>query len=249
MKQNQNGFSLLELTIVLTALALLMSAQLPAISAEIKHVKSHSTTQEMHTIKKALHSFAKNNGRLPCPASITAVRGDTLFGHERTNIVSCSTLPPLSGTWRVRNSLLSGYVRIGAVPVYDLGLSDEYLADEWDGRYLYMVTELAVASTLLSLPLLTGEISILDDTLTPLATTGNWAIISLGASAGGSYVNASGAPNVESCNSSTKEAENCDYASDAVITVAQTNFTDSSGAFYDDTVIWESTSLLAAILP
>lgn len=72
-QQTQSGFTLVEMGIVLTIVALLLGTLLPKISAQIEQQRRAETRNQLSEIQQALFGFALLNGRFPCPmlASIT----------------------------------------------------------------------------------------------------------------------------------------------------------------------------------
>lgn len=71
MSKRLQGFSLLEMTVVLIMLALLMGGMLMPLQAQFEYQKLRQTNQSLAEIKDALIGFAMVNGRLPCPSYIT----------------------------------------------------------------------------------------------------------------------------------------------------------------------------------
>lgn len=66
--KNQQGFTLLELAIVLAILGILMSGILVAVSETTENARRTETRQQLDNLREALYGFAQANGRLPCPA-------------------------------------------------------------------------------------------------------------------------------------------------------------------------------------
>lgn len=71
MSKRSQGFSLLEMTVVLLILALLMGGMLMPLQAQFEYQKLRQTNQSLTEIKDALIGFAMIHGRLPCPSYIT----------------------------------------------------------------------------------------------------------------------------------------------------------------------------------
>lgn len=66
-----DGFSLVEMAIVLAIVALLLAGLLPTISGQIEQQRRNDTRKQLAEIQQALMGFAIMNGRLPCPTTIT----------------------------------------------------------------------------------------------------------------------------------------------------------------------------------
>lgn len=125
------GFTLVEIAIVLFIVALLMGGLLPTLSSQIEQRRNSDTTQQLNDIKDALIGFAIINGRLPCPA----------FGSS--NSLESFAFGGNAGNGNCLNS--SGAFYNGFVPAATLGLSGSmdssgYLLDSWGNRIHYAVT-------------------------------------------------------------------------------------------------------------
>lgn len=86
-QQHNQGFTLLEMTVVLLILALLMGGIMMPLRAQTEYHKQQRTIKELSEIKEALIGFAIIHGRLPCPSYITDP-AHIDFGVEAT---SCSS--------------------------------------------------------------------------------------------------------------------------------------------------------------
>ncbi|MGA9393922.1 MAG: type II secretion system protein [Azonexus sp.] len=77
-----NGFSLVELAIVLVIVALLTSGMLLGISAQRNATETIDAQRQQENIRDALLGFAMANGRLPCPALPNLANTDANAGRE-----------------------------------------------------------------------------------------------------------------------------------------------------------------------
>ncbi len=118
-RQPQAGFSLLEMSIVLAIVGLLLAGLLPTLSGQIEQQRGNETRKQMNDIKDALIGYAIVNGRLPYPASASAVTATASAG------VSDSTLTT------------------GVIPWVTLGTSE---TDAWGRRFTYSATNSFIAS-------------------------------------------------------------------------------------------------------
>lgn len=228
----QSGFSLLELSIVLTIMAVVVAGGLSLGTAKSQQDAMVNTYDEMEEIATALRVFLNENNRLPCPASINLASSNALYGREATD---CSDASPPSGLTRVEYPAASGkYVRIGGVPFYSLQLPDKYLGDDWNGRYLYAVQETAITSLTTSS---TGNIRVVDDSGNVITDVGVTAIVSLGKSHKGAYAAKSGTLFL-ACDATNKDKENCD--ADGIFTDAVFNDGSTAANFFDDLIIWKT---------
>ena len=62
----QDGFSLVELAMVLLIVGLLLGGLVPTISSQIEQQRTNETRKQLEEIKQALTGFVVVNGRLPC---------------------------------------------------------------------------------------------------------------------------------------------------------------------------------------
>jgi prepilin-type N-terminal cleavage/methylation domain-containing protein len=119
--QPAQGFTLVEMAIVLLIVTLLMTGLVPTISSQFEQRYRSETRKQLDEIRDALLGFAVANGRLPCPASTTS------NGLES----------PLGGG--VCSNPYDGFV-----PAATLGItptdSNGYALDGWSNRTRYAVT-------------------------------------------------------------------------------------------------------------
>ena len=129
-KPRRLGFSLLELSIVLTLVALIAAMGITAGNSALEASKVASTGNRIRTIEAALTAYRLANNRLPCPAS-----GTSMAGTEAGNPGDCAgaNFPnPASGATVVE----------GVVPVSALNLPTEFMFDGWGRKIGYAVTTL-----------------------------------------------------------------------------------------------------------
>lgn len=240
----QAGFSLIELSIIITVLALfaagIMSTQ--RVTTETKQVDV--VTDEIKTIRKALAYYAKKKGFLPCPARRDLPPENASFGLS----TDCNTAAP-SGVTDVTPSGGAGTdaLRIGMLPVRTLGLPEKYAFDQWDSRYTYVsVKRLSIDSATFNgftTALTTGIIQVMDATgaqISP-ASTSNFIsniVFSHGADKRGAYSRAGTVINAcVTTASAAKDDENCD--GDAIFVDMPVNDRVTDTGYYYDMVSWE----------
>ncbi len=114
----QKGFTLVEMAMVLLIVALLLGGMLVPLSAQMEQRNISDTQKALSEIKEAIIGYALANGQLPCPAIATIPTGQANAGIAQT--------PPCTGT----NSS-------GVLPWATLGVSE---TDAWGNRYTYRVT-------------------------------------------------------------------------------------------------------------
>ncbi len=129
---SRSGFTLFEMTVVLTLIGLVIAGGLVTLTASVQRSQWDTTISRMQTIDKALLNFVTNQRRLPCPASFTIVANTTTDGVEAYSGSAGS------------GACASGYaasngVSEGTIPVRTLELPDNYEYDGWGRRMRYSV--------------------------------------------------------------------------------------------------------------
>ena len=110
-----DGFSLIELSVVLVVITLLLGSLLVPLGAQVELRQYTETERQLEQIKEALIGFALANSYLPCPA-ISAANG----AEDRTGI-NCT-----------------GGKRVGFLPWVTLGVKP---ADSWGNLYRYSASQ------------------------------------------------------------------------------------------------------------
>lgn len=131
--KGKNGFSLIEMAIVLFIVALLLGGLLPTVSSQLEQQRRNETRKQLDEIQQALVGYAIINGRLPCPAS------DSSNGVESFDIAS-------SGD--ASNGICSNFYD-SFVPAMTLGVTTGvdtqgkkgFAVDAWGNRIHYAVTK------------------------------------------------------------------------------------------------------------
>ncbi|MEQ8952618.1 MAG: prepilin-type N-terminal cleavage/methylation domain-containing protein [Gammaproteobacteria bacterium] len=118
---SSDGFSLLEMAVVLFVVSLLLGGLLMSLSQTQEMNRRNDATAKLDEILDALYGFAQANGRLPCPATVASAGAEAPIGGG-----ACTQ-------------------QHGFVPSTTLGLSggvndDGLLMDDWLGAYRYSVT-------------------------------------------------------------------------------------------------------------
>lgn len=106
------GFTLIEIAVVLAIVALLLGGLLPVMSSQIEQQRRNETRKYMSEVRDALLGYAITNKRLPCPDS----NGDG------TAELACTTAAS----------------QVGTLPYKDLGVTDK---DAYGAVLVYAVTK------------------------------------------------------------------------------------------------------------
>lgn len=111
----QQGFSLVELTVVLVIVALLSSGLMFGLSAQRESAALQDARRQLDTVREALLGFAMANGRLPCPAPANLPNTDANAGKAAP--------PPCNNA-----------LQHGVLPWVTLGVPE---TDPWGNRLTY----------------------------------------------------------------------------------------------------------------
>lgn len=118
--RSQDGFSLVEMAIVLVIVGLLLGGLMMTLGAQQKVQQAQETRRLLSQAREALFGFAMQTGRLPCPADPALASGVALAGLEQDD-----TPTGCSGG------------QTGVLPWATLGLPE---TDAWGRRFTYRVS-------------------------------------------------------------------------------------------------------------
>ncbi len=122
LSSTANGFTLVELAVVLLIVTILLGGLVPTISSQMEQRQMNQTRKQLEEIQQALIGFAIVNERLPCPATTTS------NGQEDPPIVTGTCTAPYSG--------FVPAATLGLTPTNSQGL----LVDAWNNPIRYAVT-------------------------------------------------------------------------------------------------------------
>lgn len=152
----QRGFTLLELSIVLTIIAVILGGGLAIWIGALQANQVNATVDRMNRIEQALLGYTVANGRIPCPSDLTltpttATTGtyyNTTAGADYgleagsdaksaigtgTGVCSGTNMTPQA------NFTSASGAAEGGVPTRALRLPDDYMYDAWGHRFRYAV--------------------------------------------------------------------------------------------------------------
>ena len=186
-KTRQQGFTLVEMAMVLVILGFVLAALLLPLQAQRQQLAQSQTENTLESAKQALLGYAQQQGRLPCPATNN---GTAVFPDD------AGAANPLGGTHNIvppNPAVPDCVAQSGFLPAATLGLqptdSQGFALDAWNNRIRY-----AVAADNSSTRVPTGATAACGgDTAPDFTTTGNLAAVGL----------ACLAPELRVCNSAT----------------------------------------------
>jgi type II secretory pathway pseudopilin PulG len=129
------GFSLIELALVLTIIAMITGALISLAGNKITDSEIESTRKKIDVIEMLLQNYVNNYGYLPCPANITETSANANFGvGVGSGTGDCSTSgASLSGT--------NVYYGLFPFASFDEELDSSITYDSWGNRILYAVDQ------------------------------------------------------------------------------------------------------------
>ncbi len=246
------GFSLVEISIVLAILSVVLSGILPYITETTKGREVDTTLERLDKIEEAIIQFyIANTARIPCPADPTVAIGTAAFGDGSGNQAAT---PP---TCTAANLLSSGNARGGAIPIKQLGLPDEYAFDGWGRKFLYNVDINSTGNSFTADGTLNVKVTRSAAAATDLTATASYVIVSHGSNGHGGYTRSGGATRMSAGSLNEDERENCSIWNDGncatgsynaiFVKKSPTSGTANTSTF-DDVIRYKPTALLRNVL-
>jgi len=132
---HKSAYTLIELSIVISIIAVLMTGAIAISVSFINISKKNSTVSKIDNLYNAIGKFVMINKRLPCPAGLNLPSNHPQFGIER---ISNS-----GGCLAISNEIFTNNANtyLGMIPVRSLGLSLEMAQDEFGGKFSYVVDQ------------------------------------------------------------------------------------------------------------
>lgn len=207
----RDGFSLIEISIVLVVVATMLAGVLPAITESQKTRAADETAKRVEAIEQAVLSFRMDKDRIPCPSDNTLGINTQNFGREATPEGDCKDGTAIDANFPATAADTADTI-MGGVPTKTLGLPDEYAFDGWGRRFDYYVDKrLTLSATFLS-QTDEGSIQVNDSSNNPRSATdikgAAYALVSHGPNGHGAYTRAGVRFSFGTTNS--HEQENCD---------------------------------------
>jgi type II secretory pathway pseudopilin PulG len=139
------GFSLVELAVVLTIVALLLAGLMYTLSAQIEQRNLDETRRRLEQARELLLSSAIVNGRLPCPARYTSAASNSGGLESFCTAAATSSVSTCAGTetttLQTHGTCSNHYD--GYLPAVSLGYTQTdpsgFAIDAWGNRIRYVV--------------------------------------------------------------------------------------------------------------
>jgi prepilin-type N-terminal cleavage/methylation domain-containing protein len=134
-----SGFTLVELAVVMTVVALLLASLMYTLSAQVEQRNFEETRRRLDQARELLLSFAIVNGRLPCPARSTTLPSGAEVRDVATGRCWDGTVEDYYG------GTLAGGVTGGLLPAFTIGYQQVdaagFAVDAWGNRLRYAVAK------------------------------------------------------------------------------------------------------------
>jgi prepilin-type N-terminal cleavage/methylation domain-containing protein len=235
------AFSLLEMSVVLTIIALILGAVISLANRQFDTNKYQKTADTIKIIEAALQRQVMISGYLPCPAARNAAPATAIYGVA----TDCTAVAPAGTTDLSTIAGTADDVRVGVVPTRTLNLPDKVMMDAWNMRITYAVVK-DLATTKITFDAYTkpasGGLALTDaagNAMLAPTPTGNlvaYVVVSHGNDKKGATVAAGAAGSA--CTAGAVDSENCDNDA-AFIDTTLLDSTSAGAAFYDDLVMWK----------
>jgi|GEM_PF-3170754 len=233
----RQGFTLIQLSILLTVGGLVLVASLPAQQSGLN--ADMQSSRKLDYVLDSLHNYLIKNGRLPCPSdpSQPTNAGNAGITAQGSGIYSCKT-----GTPSVPLEDTANQVAVGGVPYKTLGISSDYALDGYGRAISYHVDTNAVKCW--NSNSLGGAISITDNSV---AVNSVVALVSHGKDGHGAWIPLAGTSGsgarLNSGSSDVSELTNAHVNSSFnLITPANSLVKQATTATFDDFVTYRSRS-------
>jgi prepilin-type N-terminal cleavage/methylation domain-containing protein len=224
------GFSLIELAVVISIIALVGGLSLSVGTTQVKVTKIRQATQTTDNVKTALLTYVKKAGRYPCPANPALASTNVAYG---TEVTGCDAACPAG-------LICNGNAIEGALPFKTIGLSEAASYDSWDNKLTYVVDKAHVSSSAYG----NGSLPVYDAagneiTASPVLGKAIFLLLSHGSDGKGAYKR-DGTLRA-ACGAATSDSENCD--GDGIY--RYTSFNDAGNAtttptYYQDFLSWHT---------
>ena len=255
MLARKQGFTLLEMSIVITIISILAGGGVALFMSSLQRFQLQDTYDKMQALQQALYQYRIAYNRLPCPADVTLAVESENFGKEAENKGDCDGTPAAnfhgsgSGDQNPHE---------GMIPTKTLSLPDEFAFDGWGRRIMYAVTKDMTednAFTSINANDINTRMTVNDGAGNVKSEFAGYVLLSFGANVHGAFSRVGGSVRVNAASINTDELENCDCSTNLVAAGLNGVFTqrDPSLAFivsrniYDDILVYGTRNDLRAV--
>lgn len=223
------GFSLIELSVVLTLIALIMSMAVSGLRVQLSSTEITSTQQKLDALKIALENYRTQFGKYPCPAPANLLSSNANYGIASTDCFS--TCP--AGMQCVANAVNGSLQNMaqGSIPFKSLNISQELSIDSWGNKLTYAVDARFTQDQ--NRCEMNGNLTMLDYGSNTISNKATYVIVSHGDNSKGAYAPDPGFIPL-ACDAAAKDGENCN--NNMSFRSAEINKSNANTAFYDDVV-------------
>ena len=138
INNNQSGFNLFMMSIVILIIGILMGATLSFYRTTNAKRRVIQTEERLIKIEKALKEYVYAYGGFPCPASLKCDTDGCTNTSYKMGREACGAT---SSSGVFSSTINSKKILYGAVPALSLGLSNEYIADAWGNKIVYIIPQ------------------------------------------------------------------------------------------------------------
>jgi len=136
-QKEKTAFSLVELSVVLVIISILVVGTIQVSVTTSRNSKYQITKQRIEAIYQAMGNYLLANAKLPCPASIIALKAsDTNYGLAGTTDGDCNDG---AGVYLGDSVGNSDHLVYGMVPTKTLGLPSEIGEDGFGNKFTYIL--------------------------------------------------------------------------------------------------------------
>jgi len=136
LNKNRRGFTLIELAVSMTILALAVGGGLKVASRNIEANRIQLTNDRLEYIMQTIEKYALEFNQIPCPADGSLAPNHTDFGIGGGTGAGTCTSENFTDVITPTTNLVTG-----AIPINNLGINPKYMFDGWNKKFTYVVDE------------------------------------------------------------------------------------------------------------
>ncbi|HEU5046697.1 MAG TPA: hypothetical protein VFT64_02530 [Rickettsiales bacterium] len=236
-KKASSGFTLIQISLLLTMASLAVVATLPSSRAKLDAGKI--SAEKMNSVLKATRQYQAAHGFIPCPADPNLATGNSSYGVASANSGATSNC---SGGLIYAPTSSPNHIAVGTVPVRTLGLSSDYAVDGFNRNITYAVDTGATACW--TSPTMQGSVKISDNNVNFNSVI---ALVSHGADGFGAWLplpgTGSGATRLNTGSTNNSQADNAQVARGGGLSnngAAASFVNGTPSTSFDDQVIYQT---------